>query len=70
MEIEALRNQLGLKPEQFARELGVSSGYAGDLRSGRRVPSVAIAARLDQMAGEPHFLPAVLGRKMQRRVAA
>lgn len=65
MEVETLRKQLGLKPEEFGRALGVSSGHAADLRSKRRKPSLPIAAKLDQLAGQPVFLPDALARKMR-----
>jgi transcriptional regulator with XRE-family HTH domain len=67
--VEALRVQLGLKPEEFARALKVSSGYAGDLRSNRRTPSLRVAAELDRLAGEARFLPQVLAEKMSARAA-
>lgn len=67
--VESLRKQLGLKPEEFARALKVSSGYGADLRGGRRSPSLRIAAALDQLAGEPRFLPQILAEKMSGRAA-
>jgi DNA-binding transcriptional regulator YiaG len=69
MDIEAFRVELDLKPEEFARALGVSSGHAADLRSGRRRPSLPIAAKLDQLAGAPRFLPEILARKMTGNAA-
>lgn len=68
--VEALRKRLDLKPEEFARALGVSSGYSADLRKGRREPSLPVAAKLDQLAGEPKFLPNAFARKMKPGRAA
>lgn len=67
--VEALRVRLGLRPEEFARRLGVSSGHGADLRSGRRQPSLAIAAKLDQLAEQPLFLPTILAEKMRGKAA-
>lgn len=50
MNVEAVRLKLGLTPTEFARELGVSKGYAGDLRSGRRDPSPKVAIRIYRAA--------------------
>jgi DNA-binding transcriptional regulator YiaG len=69
MDVEALRVELDMKPEEFARALGVSSGHAADLRSRRRKPSLPIAAKLDQLAGRPAFLPQILAEKMGGKAA-
>ncbi|MFA6043579.1 MAG: hypothetical protein WC718_01225 [Phycisphaerales bacterium] len=67
--VEAIRLKLGLKPEEFARALRVSSGHGADLRSGRRKPSLPIASRLDGLIGEARFLPQALAEKMNGRAA-
>ncbi len=53
MNIEAIRLELDLKPIAFAKALGVSNGYAGDLRKGRRQPTVRVVAKLEQLTKRP-----------------
>lgn len=53
MNVETIRKELDLKPEEFARALGISSGYAGDLRSGRRKPSLRVVAKLQDLTARP-----------------
>lgn len=64
-QVDALRCQLDVSVSEFARRLSVSRGYAADLCSGRRVPSLPVAARLDGLANEPRFLPEILAKKMR-----
>lgn len=59
MDIEAIRQELDLKPSAFAKALGVSKGYAGDLRSGRRSPTLTVLARLEGLTKRPLVKAAV-----------
>jgi transcriptional regulator with XRE-family HTH domain len=70
MNVEAIRQELNLKPAEFARALGVSKGYAGDLRSGRRPPSLAVTARLERLTRRPLLKAAVKDLEAAARQSA
>lgn len=53
MDVEAIRKELNLKPIEFARALGVTKGYAGDLRTGRRKPTLPIMVKLEKLTKRP-----------------
>lgn len=42
-----------LSAAEVARDLGVDASYVSHLRAGRRVPSLVIAARIEQLTGIP-----------------
>lgn len=65
MDIDAIRQQLGDTPAQFARRLGVSDGHVADLKSGRRKLSLKLALKLEQMGFD-----GLLDEAVKRRTAA
>jgi transcriptional regulator with XRE-family HTH domain len=62
MDIEAIRIELGLAPQEFVKALGVSKGYAGDLRSGRRKVSLRVARKLEALTGKPYLKAAIAAK--------
>jgi transcriptional regulator with XRE-family HTH domain len=70
MDIEGIRKELNLKPVEFASALGVSKGYAGDLRSGRRDPSLRVLARLETLTKRKFVKAAVREIESTARQAA
>lgn len=59
MDIEAIRIELAMPPQKFADALGVSKGYASDLRTKRRKPSLRILSKLETLTGRKFVAAAV-----------
>lgn len=52
MQISALRTELGLSLDGFAKSIGLSSkGYVSQLERGEVTPSVQVALRLEELSG-------------------
>lgn len=57
--IKSVRKELGLTQSEFAKKLGISRSYLGDLETGRlKGSNIQITSKLSDISGKPmeHFL--------------
>lgn len=67
MDVSALIAEVSASPTEAARLLGVSDGHVGDLKSGRRELSPAVAAKLEEVLQRPGIVAEVVRRQLTRR---
>lgn len=63
MDVATLRKGLNLTQAQFAEALGSSTAYIGHIENGRRALSIAMAAKIERLAGVTGLVDAVVAEK-------